>query len=193
MTVPAPTRSPNLVVALLDACVLFPVTLRDALLRAAEADLFRPLWSADILDELERHLIADARASPASVDRLFRAMRQAFPDAVVTGYRHLTNQLQNHPKDRHVLAAAIVGNANVVVTRNVKDFRDEAVVPSKVGVQTPDAVLCRLLDGSAATMLGIVRDQAATFNRPAFDVDDVIDSLARSAPVFADRVRVLFS
>ena len=39
--------------AFLDTCVLYSSTLRDTLLRIAEADAFRPLWSADVLAELK--------------------------------------------------------------------------------------------------------------------------------------------
>ena len=35
----------------LDACVLVPVALADTLLRIAERELYRPLWSEQILTE----------------------------------------------------------------------------------------------------------------------------------------------
>lgn len=38
--------------ALLDACVLYPPTLRDLLLRLGERRLHRPLWSVEILEEV---------------------------------------------------------------------------------------------------------------------------------------------
>ncbi|MHB1486259.1 MAG: hypothetical protein ACYCS7_00925 [Acidimicrobiales bacterium] len=37
--------------AVLDACVLAPITLADTLLRVAERELYRPLWSDRILDK----------------------------------------------------------------------------------------------------------------------------------------------
>jgi hypothetical protein len=41
----------------LDACVLFPGSLRDTLLRAAQADLFRLYITEDILEEVRRNLV----------------------------------------------------------------------------------------------------------------------------------------
>jgi hypothetical protein len=42
----------------LDTCVIYPAHLRDTLLRQAERGLFRVLWSDEILDELQRNLVA---------------------------------------------------------------------------------------------------------------------------------------
>ena len=39
---------------MLDACVLLPYQLADLLLRLADAELYEPLWSEEILDEVER-------------------------------------------------------------------------------------------------------------------------------------------
>jgi hypothetical protein len=44
--------------AFLDTCALYGAYLCDSLLRLAEAGTYRPLWSASVLDELERALVA---------------------------------------------------------------------------------------------------------------------------------------
>lgn len=173
----------------LDACVLYPVTLRDLLLRAAEAELFRPAWSADILAEVRRNLIAEAGAPAPTVDRLIAAMQRAFPQAEVSGYQPLVDQMRNHPKDRHVLAAAFVGGARVIVTHNVRHFPDVVTAPLGVVARTPDVFLVQLLQDSPATMLQVVRHQLAAFHRPAHNLDDLLSVLARHAPVFAGRLR----
>lgn len=71
--------------AFLDTCVLYPAYLCDSLLRLAEAEAFRPLWSADVLNELRRHLIEQG-IDADKVDYRIGQMRRTFPGAVVAGY-----------------------------------------------------------------------------------------------------------
>jgi hypothetical protein len=71
--------------ALLDTCVLYPAYLCDTLLRLAEAEAYRPLWSDDILTELRRNIV-EAGIPADRVDRRITNMSQSFPDAMVTGY-----------------------------------------------------------------------------------------------------------
>ena len=103
----------------LDTCVLFPAHLRDTLLRLAEIELFVPVWSAHITDELERNLI-EYRIAPTAVARLTALMTEAFPDASVTAYEDLIPSMTCHEKDRHVLAAAVRSGATAVVTFNLQ-------------------------------------------------------------------------
>jgi hypothetical protein len=91
--------------ALLDTCVLYPAYLCDTLLRLAEAEAYRPLWSADILTELRRNVV-EAGIPADRVDRRIAQMSHSFPDAMVTGYDSLIDGMTNDPKDRHEQQAA---------------------------------------------------------------------------------------
>ncbi len=71
----------------LDACVLFPNILRDTLLTLAERELFHPLWSEAILDEVRRNVIAKRKVDPAAFDRALALMDAAFDDALVANWR----------------------------------------------------------------------------------------------------------
>ncbi len=117
--------------AFLDTCVLYPAYLCDTLLRLAEASAYRPLWSAQVLAELRRNLID--RGIPAErVDRRIAHMARSFPDALVEGYESLIDGMTNDSKDRHVLAAAVRANAEVLVTFNMSDFPEPALKPYDV-------------------------------------------------------------
>jgi len=112
--------------AFLDTCVLYPAYLADTLLRLAEASAYRPLWLADVLAELRRNVVE--RGIPADkVDRRIALMTRLFPDALVTGYESSVDGMANDPKDRHVLAAAVRANAEVLVTFNIRDFPEPAL------------------------------------------------------------------
>lgn len=125
--------------AILDTCVLYPAHLRDTLLRLAERGLYRALWSPDIVIELRRNLIEVI--DPDAVDRLLDQMRVAFPEAEVTGYGPLIDELRCHPKDRHVLAAAVRSDAGAIVTFNIGDFPDDSVEPHDIEALHPDTFL----------------------------------------------------
>jgi predicted nucleic acid-binding protein len=122
--------------ALLDTCVLYPAYLCDTLLRIAEAEAYRPLWSADVLNELRRNVV-EAGIPADRVDRRIAHMARSFPDAMVSGYESLIDGMTNDPKDRHVLAAAVRANAEVIVTFNVRDFPEPALKPYDILVVHP--------------------------------------------------------
>ncbi|CCK63180.1 PIN domain-containing protein [Mycobacterium canetti] len=116
--------------ALLDTSVLWPSLQRDFLLSMAAEGLYRPLWSTAILDELSYHeaqkLVRrghDPAVAAQRVRGLVDRMSMAFDDAVVANWESLEGTF-GFPDvgDEHVVAAALVGGADVIVTSNVKNF-----------------------------------------------------------------------
>lgn len=110
--------------AVLDAAALYPFSLRDTLLRLAQAELYVPLWSAQILEEMRRNLVEDHRMSEEKAARIVRLMRESFEEAEVDAaeIERLEPAMANHEKDRHVLAAAVAADSEVIVSFNVGDF-----------------------------------------------------------------------
>lgn len=163
---------------LLDACVLVPYHLSDLLLRLGETELFDPLWSAAILDEVRRHVPAGAQGR---VDRMARA----FPLADVEGYEGLIPAMSNQEKDRHVLAAAVRGGAALVVTADLKDFPADALEPYAIEAIHPDAFLLDQLDLDPGRVLRVLADQRAAYTRPELSIEEFYRTLAVTAPAFA--------
>jgi predicted nucleic acid-binding protein len=102
----------------LDACVLVPVTAADTLLRLAEREMYRPVWSERILEEAKR---AIARLHPelsaAQIDHRFGSMNKAFEDASVSGWVSLEGSIVLPDEDdRHVVACALAAGADAIVT-----------------------------------------------------------------------------
>ncbi len=84
-----------------------------------------------------------------------------FPDCWVEGYEQLIPAMNNHPKDRHVLAAAVRTGAQTIVTFDTKDFPVEALSPWNIEVQTPDEFLVHQFYLDEATVLAKLEEQAA--------------------------------
>ncbi len=179
----------------LDACVLYPVALRDCLLRVAELDLLQIVWSRRILDEMK---VAILRRRPdidsPRIDLMIDMMRTAFPEAEVDGWEALGGQMRNEPNDRHVLALAVHARAQMVVTANLKHFPADACDPYAVEAITPDDLLCRLLESSAPTVIRVIRQFSEdTPSNPPMSVDEILQAIGRSTPLFAERARALLS
>lgn len=126
--------------ALLDTNVLWPSLQRDFLLSLAIEGLYRPLWSDVVLEELMLHealkLVRRGVAEQEAHRRaayLLERLTIHFGDAVVTGWEQLGTYGLPDPDDEHVLAAAVLGGAQAIVTDNQRDF-PRANVPQHIDV-----------------------------------------------------------
>jgi predicted nucleic acid-binding protein len=181
-------------VAVLDACVLYPASLRDILLRLADKEFYDLRWSERILDEAERNLVADGRMNESQAATLRAAMSGTFDGACVAleAVERLEDSMLNDAKDRHVLAAAVACEAQAVVTMNLKDFPDEAAEPFSIEVMHPDEFLMVLFSLNAGLVADVVTQQAAALTKPPLTVEDVLSALAQTVPRFVEAVREEF-
>ena len=169
--------------ALLDACVLYPNSVRDLLMRLAVTDLYRAKWSADIHAEWMRNLAANRPDIPqARIDRLRDLMDSNVRDAIVDNYAALiTSLVLPDPHDRHVLAAAITGRADLIVTYNLKDFPDAALAPFGIEAQHPDQFLRHQFDLNPDLVCAAVRELRVGLRNPPRTVDEYLGILERHA------------
>lgn len=173
---------------LLDACVLVPITLADTLLRLAEAELYRPLWSQRILQEM---VWAIEEIHPAlgdgSAQRRADVMDAAFEDACVTDWEPLVaGILLPDPQDRHVVAAAQRGRADLIVTANLGDFPANVMKQWDIEIQSPNEFLMNQLDLAPDKVISVLHAQAAATRTPSISFDDLLANLGRcGVPTFA--------
>lgn len=180
--------------AVLDACVLVPSALCDTLLRLAEASFYRPLWSDRILTEVEDALLAiRPDLGEERIRRRTGLMARTFEDALVPGWEAVSAGLDlPDPDDRHVLAAAITGGAQAIVTFNLKDFPASALESRAIESRHPDEFLLDQLDLMPSRLLETLVEQAADLHHPPSDLAGVLNALERcGVPNFVEAVRRL--
>jgi len=175
--------------AFFDTNVLYGALLCDYVLELADRRLFRPLWSDDVLFELSKNLVKNGE-NPELVQKRVSTMERHFADACVEGYSDLIPTMTNDEKGRHILAAAVRGGAEVLVTFNVKHFPLVALEPFDLEVVHPDDFLLDQLDLHNANALRALVDLAEGYGSPSMTIDDLLRALARAGvPRFADEAR----
>jgi predicted nucleic acid-binding protein len=171
--------------AVLDACVLVPAALCDTLLRLAEEPaMYRPLWSEEIMAEMARALKTKLHRTPPEITYRREQMNKAFPEATILVPSTLVKAIDciPDPNDRHVLAAAIMAHANVIVTQNTKHFPQDCLEEYGVLCQTADDFLIHQYHLRPQIVMDKIDDQAAGISS---DREHVIFSLKIAVPGFA--------
>ncbi|MFB2879717.1 hypothetical protein [Floridanema aerugineum] len=173
---------------LLDSCVMFPMYLRDTLLRTAKAGLYLPFWSQEILNGAIRNLVSQGRMTLERASNLEGKIKEAFPEAMVEVPLGLAEVMSNHPGDRHVLAAAVIAKAEVIVTSNLKHFPAVALDPWNLKAQSPDDFLTDLFDEYPDEMVKVIQGQSQALNKPPLTVVELLDLLSKEVPNFASNI-----
>lgn len=172
-------------VVLYDANVLYPSTLRDLLIRIAQAGLVQAKWTDQILDEAFSNL-AENRPDldPARLARTRELMNRAVRDCLVTGFEPLIGALRlPDPGDRHVLAAAIKARAQLIVTHNLMDFPASALEPWDMEAKSPDDFVLDQIDLSREAVYGAVQRMADSRENPPASFADILSMLERDGLV----------
>ncbi len=151
---------------LLDTCVLYPTVMREVLLGVARTGLFEPLWSQRILDEWSRAAIKLGPAGQAQADAEIALVSAQWPKARVTPAAGVQDRLWLPDKsDVHVLAAAIAGHADVIVTLNAKDFPRNILAEEGVSRADPDTFLMGFAQAEPERVMQVVSAVHAEANR----------------------------
>ena len=169
-------------VAFLDASVLYPAPLRDLLLELAVSNLYRAKWSARVHDEWTRALLRSrADLTAARLERTRRLMDAHARDVLVTGFEDLVPSLElPDPDDRHVLAAAIRAQADIIVTANLKDFPASSLAPHGLEAEHPDVFLARLCGRWPARFVEALHRARGRLRHPPLSSDEHLRALRRS-------------
>ncbi len=179
--------------ALLDACVLYPLAMTDALLSLATAGFFSAKWTTRI--ELE-WIRAIERQRPDLVGKLDvrrDSMRLAILDWEVPepAWVSLAQGIQlPDPDDTHVLAAAIAGHADCIVTSNLKDFPSTVLDVFGIEAIDPDTFIINQWDLDPVNAIAAFKRMRARRLKPQSSPEDFAYALELGGlPTTAQRLR----
>lgn len=151
---------------LLDACVLYPTVLREILLCVAGRGLYTPLWSERILEEWARAARKIGPTGEAQARGEIALLRANWPRASVPEHQGLEARLWlPDPADVHVLAAAIAGSADLILTFNAADFPRRTLEEEGLRRDSPDHFLLELWREAPEAVAGCVAQVHDVANR----------------------------
>jgi predicted nucleic acid-binding protein len=164
----------------LDTNVIYPIVTRDILFWFAHYDLYTPKWSVHIFDEWRKVMITKG-VPPEEIDKRVEMANKAFPDALVQNYTPLISQLVlPDEKDRHVLAAAIKTNANLIVTNNLKHFPEDYLHTFGLNAKSADDFLTDIIDLNQKQAIHAFKEMVLNKKNPKLDEFAVLEQLRKA-------------
>jgi len=182
------------VVVVCDANVLYSIVMTDLIISLGSAELFHPRWTNQIHDEWTRNLSADRPdLEPAKIERRRKQMDAAIDDCLIEGYEHLIPNLTLPDKDDcHVLAAAIHGKAQAILTYNQRHFPKKALAPFGIAAPHPDDFLTALVDRHADEVKEILEEMRARKTRPAVSWEEMLRKIEnQKLKQFTEKLRAI--
>jgi len=164
----------------LDTNIIIPIEIRDLLFWFAHDDLYTPKWSKHIFDEWE-DVMRRKNIKEDEIKKRIGWASLAFPDAMVENYEVLIGGLTlPDEKDRHVLAAAIKTNANIIITNNLKDFPAEYLAKFGLLAKSADDFLTDTIDLNQEVAVNSFRKLVLNRRNPDLDEYEVLNSFRRN-------------
>jgi predicted nucleic acid-binding protein len=183
-------------IILFDANVFFGVRLRSLMLFLAETGLFLARWTEKINDEWIRNIHRKQAIPLETLEQLRVLVNRSVPDCLVTDFEAIEASLElPDPNDRHVLAAALKAQADLIITFNGKDFPEAVLDPLGLRASHPDEFLMTMLDSAPTIFAQAVQRDFSHYNAPPFTSAQYVSALHRAGVVKTanrtDRLRIL--
>ena len=165
--------------AVIDSCIVFGMPLCDTMLRAAEANLYQIVLSQKIIEDATRNMVLKGRLKLEKEAYYQQQIQNAFAANFFDAPPEIVAAMTNPETDRHVAATAIVGQAQYIVTFNLKDFPAKSLLAHNIEAIHPDQFLELLCDEWGESRLyEVVYQQSNTLKNPRISLEALLDKLA---------------
>lgn len=172
-------------VAFADACVLYPASIRSFLIFLDLNDVIKIKWTEKVHEEWMSNLLKNKDTITRNqLERTKKLMNEATIDSTVTGYEKLIENLHLPDKnDNHVLAAAIHGKCNTILTFNLNDFPEKILKKKNIIAQHPDKFLSNLLKKYKSDTISCVLKQHISLKKPAIPLNELFAHYSKAGLV----------
>jgi hypothetical protein len=169
--------------AILDACVLFPPAIADALVSLHVIGLYTARWTSRIDTEWINAAGRNPKSSKEKLELRRDAMRNAIPDWEVTPETYesliIGRELPDQ-NDEHVIAAALTEHADCIVTSNLKHFPDSVLAPLGLEAIHPDDFIVYQIDLDPYSALAAFKNMRARLRNPAMSAEAFVGAIERN-------------
>lgn len=172
---------PRIPIVVYDACILYPFSLKNAVVQCTVDRLVRARWTRDIHEEWMGSLLrANPRLTRERLERTRDLMDRTVPDALVTGHhRWIASISMPDPGDRHVVAAAIEAKAEAIVSAD-RHFRNEDLQPLGLAVWRPNDFLMALYRSDPEALVASMANARRNLSRSEPPAPDFVAGLRRT-------------
>lgn len=148
-------------------------------MRLALTDLFRARWTDQVHQEWINALLEKRTdLKREQLDQTKDLMNSHVRDCLIVDYEPLIESVTlPDPNDRHVLAAAIKGRCDLIVTMNLKDFPATELDKYGIEAQHPDDFIFYLMDLVPEAVVAVAKTHRAALKKPPKTAEDYINTL----------------
>lgn len=176
-------------IAVLDTDVLVPIVACDFLLTAFDHGLYEPILAITTLAEIERTLIQDfSHLDPAAIRHRVATMQLALEDQLVDG-QAVEVPAGINPKDRHIIGAAVVAAAQVIVTNDRRLRAEVEASELEQAALDLDTFAVMLWHSSPTDVRAVIDTMVAKRQRRPVSTDELTQALHRDMPSLATALR----
>lgn len=163
-------------------------------MQLALTDLFRAKWTMQIHEEWMGKLLENRGMKREKLERIRDLINASVRDCLVKGYEPLIKavlaQELPDPDDAHVIAAAIHSRADMIVTKNTKDFPASVLDRHHIEAQHPDEFIMNQMDFNEPIVVEAARLCRMRLKNPPCTVADYLKMLERNElPETVSRLR----
>ena len=155
----------------------------DLLITLAATGLYAAKWTEQIEDEWMINLERNRPDLQGKLELRRNEMRNAVADwEVKAGAWQSLMPCMSLPsqKDRHVLACAVAGHSDCIVTANIRDFPAEHVLPLGIEVIHPDDFVIQQWDLDQIGVISAIKQMRLRRKKPSYSPEQLAESMDRN-------------